>query len=210
MSMVAEQSQQQSEEGPTVPWELHPFGSSLVSRFIGHYLRSRDVQTLAVLTSVLCVYQQHPTDPCHWQVLKQTKSSRSTGIQPIVVHMIHPRFHDAANNWRYEYAKYLHTFGLFQQHAEVLKFVDPEWFGDDIPTFPKLMSTCNMCNVAIESGTACAICRLPIRGATFVCFKCGHMGHLDHMVDWFALEDSCPHPGCDCRCKLAGNYNTEV
>jgi hypothetical protein len=45
----------------------------------------------------------------------------------------------------------------------------------------------------------CAICCSPVRGACTWCPKCGHGGHVDHLMQWFQQHSVCP-TGCGCVC----------
>jgi hypothetical protein len=38
-----------------------------------------------------------------------------------------------------------------------------------------------------------------VTGSANFCLVCGHGGHTQHMMTWFANEDQCPS-GCGCRC----------
>lgn len=57
---------------------------------------------------------------------------------------------------------------------------------------------CSRCN---RISLICVICRLPVKGATNHCLKCGHGGHTMHMHQWFKFHDQCP-TGCGCDCLI--------
>ncbi|RHY27174.1 hypothetical protein DYB32_006990 [Aphanomyces invadans] len=44
------------------------------------------------------------------------------------------------------------------------------------------------CNACKGFSVQCAVCELVVRGQSMFCFKCGHGGHSDHIVAWFATE----------------------
>jgi hypothetical protein len=54
-----------------------------------------------------------------------------------------------------------------------------------------------VCEKCASQTARCAICRLPVQGAFFWCQKCGHGGHLNHMMNWFKKYGSCPVCGVD-------------
>jgi hypothetical protein len=54
-----------------------------------------------------------------------------------------------------------------------------------------------VCEKCSSQTARCAICRLPVQGAFFWCQKCGHGGHLNHMMTWFKKHGFCPTCGCD-------------
>lgn len=49
---------------------------------------------------------------------------------------------------------------------------------------------------------ACAVCLQPVRGVYAWCQGCGHGGHLEHMLEWFALHSSLCPTGCMHVCNL--------
>lgn len=50
-----------------------------------------------------------------------------------------------------------------------------------------------------SSSPECAICCSPVRGACTWCPKCGHGGHVNHVMQWFQQHSVCP-TGCGCVC----------
>lgn len=184
------------------PWALHPFGTSLVTKFIEHFLLSRDVQTLALLSAVLL----------------SVTTTQQTPNGPVELSLVHPSFQNAAAWWRYEYAKTLHQLGMFQQHAEMLKLVGPAISYGEEPQLPQLIGACGEChskltpgqndcgNCTAEALVVCVICRRRIVGAASVCLECGHVGHLEHVMAWFSEEIVCPHPGCGCVCQTVSAH----
>lgn len=41
------------------------------------------------------------------------------------------------------------------------------------------------------------------------CMRCGHGGHLNHLVGWFANHDTCPVSGCNCPCQFDGIHKLD-
>lgn len=50
---------------------------------------------------------------------------------------------------------------------------------------PKRTSACSTCQRPV---LFCALCCLPIKGASSACLVCGHGGHLIHMMRWFEVK----------------------
>lgn len=121
--------------------------------------------------------------------------------------LIDHKYTAAANWWRYEYSKALHKMQMYQQHAAMLKYVDAA--SHPPPSPPSLGQGCAHCTATAPLGDPCcvhvaikcAVCRGRVTGASWVCLECGHLGHLEHMLDWFRAEQVCPHPGCGCACR---------
>jgi len=38
----------------------------------------------------------------------------------------------------------------------------------------------------------CDVCQIKIRGLHLICLKCSHGGHIDHIVEWFKINQYCP------------------
>ncbi|KAJ1980556.1 hypothetical protein H4R35_001079 [Dimargaris xerosporica] len=52
-----------------------------------------------------------------------------------------------------------------------------------------------------KTGVHCVVCRQLVKGRSFYCWSCGHVGHSDHLRAWFALDPNRPCPtGCGCHC----------
>eukprot|EP00557_Chaetoceros_sp_GSL56_P010042 CAMPEP_0176479254 /NCGR_PEP_ID=MMETSP0200_2-20121128/1641_1 /TAXON_ID=947934 /ORGANISM="Chaetoceros sp., Strain GSL56" /LENGTH=1260 /DNA_ID=CAMNT_0017875285 /DNA_START=79 /DNA_END=3858 /DNA_ORIENTATION=+ len=59
----------------------------------------------------------------------------------------------------------------------------------------------NICQYCNEYAFRCSICTNAIRGLFTVCKSCGHGGHVNHIMPWFAERSVCP-TGCGCTCTL--------
>lgn len=86
---------------------------------------------------------------------------------------------------------------LYDDQSHIVSFVN-ECFTQSCKDRQKLCSNyiCSHCN---RISLICTICRLPVKGATNHCMKCGHGGHTNHMNDWFQKHEECPS-GCGCVC----------
>jgi WD repeat-containing protein 59 len=74
--------------------------------------------------------------------------------------------------------------------------------------------TCHRCSAAISTSDSivcsncrdyavrCSICDNAVRGLFTVCARCGHGGHLNHIMSWFMMETKCP-TGCGCDCVFS-------
>eukprot|EP00658_Telonema_sp_P-2_P030729 TRINITY_DN23154_c0_g1_i4.p1 TRINITY_DN23154_c0_g1~~TRINITY_DN23154_c0_g1_i4.p1 ORF type:complete len:510 (-),score=113.64 TRINITY_DN23154_c0_g1_i4:184-1713(-) len=173
--------------GSRTRWLHHPFGASLMGRFIEHYIRCRDLQTLAVLTTVLSAVESAPG-------------------------LVLSKFDGAADWWRYEYGSVLHRLGMYQEHAEIHKFMKDSDLHPPALKMWQCHDKANQCHdesshaerMGCDHSTSegsCIVCRMPIHGVSSMCGVCGHVGHLEHIMKWFAEEDHCPHPGCGCSCR---------
>lgn len=65
----------------------------------------------------------------------------------------------------------------------------------------------NVCNNCRQYAFKCSICMNAVRGLFTTCLKCGHGGHVDHLLPWFEKETTCP-TGCGCSCVLT-TYTSE-
>ncbi|THD25399.1 hypothetical protein D915_003975 [Fasciola hepatica] len=60
----------------------------------------------------------------------------------------------------------------------------------------------------------CTICRTRVRGLVFLCERCNHGGHIDHLSQWFrdsATPDQprqCPALSCQCYCIIPDPVQT--
>lgn len=64
---------------------------------------------------------------------------------------------------------------------------------------PMAGAYCDRCE---RASTACAVCRMTVRGPLALCVQCGHGGHPRHWDRWFAEDPARPCPtGCGCVCR---------
>ncbi|GAA48616.1 WD repeat-containing protein 59 [Clonorchis sinensis] len=63
----------------------------------------------------------------------------------------------------------------------------------------------------------CSVCRIQAKGLVFICPKCHHGGHMDHLFQWFSTRSNdgcsrqCPSINCACSCAFyffQGNIET--
>lgn len=58
------------------------------------------------------------------------------------------------------------------------------------------------CGSCSRATSACAVCRLNVKGVLAWCMGCGHGGHVTHMTSWFRRYTACP-AGCGHQCVIA-------
>ena len=185
-------------------WHAHPFGRLLVTQILEHYMRLRDLQTVAMIVAVLVVNS----------ALYSDRSSRSHGHHPFKKTKYAFGLLGKAGIQRYDavrhlYAEALRRYGLDHLAAQVTKFTK----ATEPPMSTPKIAFCSACNVRIGgirkfcrscqyAAPSCALCDLPVRGLSLCCPLCGHGGHVDHLRSWFASRSSCP-TACGCNCSLA-------
>lgn len=115
-------------------------------------------------------------------------------------------------HYRYRYAEMLYGWGLLTKRAEMLKYI-PSMRTQSLSNGTlEFLPQCEQCGArCLGAGCAkchrpaliCAICHRPPQGLALFCLICGHGGHLEHMKDWFQLENEgqCP-AGCGCQCLM--------
>jgi len=60
------------------------------------------------------------------------------------------------------------------------------------------------CGSCRDPLSTCSVCLQPVRGVYVWCQGCGHGGHLEHLVEWFAAFSSLCPAGCMHVCHLQG------
>lgn len=104
--------------------------------------------------------------------------------------------------WYLSYIELLNRLQLFTFANEVING-SPETFINNMNRqSTSVRTSCGKCGTVLQKGTicencksktnTCAICHLPVFGVFFWCQKCGHGGHLDHMINWFKKYGHCP------------------
>ena len=116
------------------------------------------------------------------------------------------------------YADILYRWKLIKKRALLLKTIESKELNEDHQSRVSFVNECftqsckdrnELCSNFICSrcnriALICTICRLPVKGATNHCMKCGHGGHTHHMDEWFKLHTVCP-TGCGCDCLILNN-----
>ncbi|KAI2797080.1 GATOR complex protein wdr59 [Blomia tropicalis] len=111
------------------------------------------------------------------------------------------------------YADILYRWKLIEKRALLLKTVQSKILNEESDLSLPFATECRtfncsasgkLCRNLVCSGCnripmECIICRLPVKGATNHCMKCGHGGHTIHMHEWFQTQNQCP-TGCGCMC----------
>ncbi|XP_064109399.1 GATOR2 complex protein WDR59-like isoform X3 [Macrobrachium nipponense] len=109
------------------------------------------------------------------------------------------------NEMRRAYADILYRWGLLEQRAMVLKYLQTS------PTVHKgveFQTDCVHCGQSAKGpqclycrrfSFTCSICHIALKGTSNFCVVCGHGGHTYHLLDWFRDHNECP-TGCGCDC----------
>ena len=122
---------------------------------------------------------------------------------------------DVTRRWYYGYIDVLHRLKLFSEAADMGRLCGDAQLGSRNTKSTSIALTCAHCRKASEPGeqgpycthchavmSACALCEMPVRGPYVWCQGCGHGGHAQHMVEWFAQYALCP-TGCLHQCVEA-------
>jgi len=80
-----------------------------------------------------------------------------------------------------------------------------EMFAPCCPRCNQATSGKNVCQSCQDYAFRCSICTNAVRGLFTLCIKCGHGGHVNHLMPWFSENSQCP-TGCGCNCTLANYY----
>ncbi|KER24863.1 hypothetical protein T265_14328, partial [Opisthorchis viverrini] len=88
---------------------------------------------------------------------------------------------------------------------------------------------CHICSWSLDGSSSsrltlnkstilrCSVCRIQAKGLVFICPKCHHGGHMDHLFQWFSTRSNdgcsrqCPSINCACSCAFyffQGNRET--
>ncbi|XP_064109402.1 GATOR2 complex protein WDR59-like isoform X6 [Macrobrachium nipponense] len=218
---LASSSAISSIEDVEFPWCHHPFARKLVDSLLSHYLKLNDVQTATMLS---CVFGTKAEAQNVAYPRKNRTESNSTGGSPYnTIHGIntsldgwdlcmvrHNSLLDAGRSHQYNemrraYADILYRWGLLEQRAMVLKYLQTS------PTVHKgveFQTDCVHCGQSAKGpqclycrrfSFTCSICHIALKGTSNFCVVCGHGGHTYHLLDWFRDHNECP-TGCGCDC----------
>jgi hypothetical protein len=148
--------------------------------------------------------------------------SRGGGILP-------EKHGDDYDNYIRRYTELLYGWGLLNVRAEVSKHLSMKasrylnevilqvsdnterdsGFGIVI-SCPKCASEVNrdtnFCTNCRDWALRCSICENSVREMLTLCERCGHGGHLSHIMAWFQTQSHCPS-GCGCQCVFLCNAN---
>eukprot|EP00026_Physarum_polycephalum_P000310 Phypoly_transcript_00310.p1 GENE.Phypoly_transcript_00310~~Phypoly_transcript_00310.p1 ORF type:complete len:1416 (+),score=192.66 Phypoly_transcript_00310:632-4879(+) len=178
------------------PWVALPIARNLVSAMFKHYEAIGDLQTLAMMSSVLL------------QSKLMIRSARSAVKHVSVeeeneISLLDPAKEPSAHAYRHAYGEILNKWGLLVKRAELLKhtyhphprnhtyspgtghtYFPPSHRG---VTFSVICSSCDQglkdnffCSSCKTYGFKCAICNLSVKGLSNFCILCGHGGHAHH------------------------------
>lgn len=120
---------------------------------------------------------------------------------------------DLQRQWLFAYVDQLHRFQLFCEAADITRCAGDPQVKQMSQQSTTVHTSCSQCSKPLlDSGLycgackrttgACSLCLLPVRGPFAWCQGCGHGGHLDHCMAWFAQNSMCPS-GCGHKCLLS-------
>ncbi|KAF0717535.1 Aste57867_2243 [Aphanomyces stellatus] len=191
ISLSKDEKEEVTTSGLTTPWSAHPFGAGLVQHVLELYEAAGDVPTLA---AIVCALDTAPTP-------SPTASSPQLLLEA-------PEDCDRYDGYKHAHADLLYREGAMNARCEMLKHLHtpPEpHVGLTLALYCHLCgrpSSELYCGHCKDFSITCSVCELVVRGHSIFCMNCGHGGHTNHVVDWFATENACP-TGCGCWCKQA-------
>lgn len=199
-------------------WDGAEIGRELVGSILRFYETEGDIQMVA---SIICVLNTgHRVDGSH---------PRSTTLLPLDQNdkydLYIQRYAELVFRWglltkRVELLKHLSrrvpsTDGLQMVPSSLGNKNDLEMGSDRSAKYGiSFGGTCHRCSAAISTSDSnvcsncrdyavrCSLCDNAVRGLFTVCARCGHGGHLNHIMSWFMAETKCP-TGCGCDCVFS-------
>lgn len=110
--------------------------------------------------------------------------------------------------WYLSYIDLLRQLKLFVEAAEVIKYAPYPIVNSMNQQYTSVRTSCGACGEAMlgkmpyctnekctkyQRPIVCMICHLPIVGSAVIwCKKCGHGGHMHHMIRYFSRQSHCP------------------
>ena len=149
---------------------LQFMAEEVVSRALQYYLRAKDVQAVATVSSFLSAYNKTVEK---WRLI----SSDSM-------------LNEQINYYIAIYSEVLCRWGLLNSKCKLLKCMQQETRG---------VALTDTVQYTLENSSTCVICHSLVQGLVATCPQCYHGGHLYHIRDWFLASGECP-AGCGCRC----------
>ena len=198
-------------------------GRDLVANIIRFYESQGDVQMLATITCVLSggSNRRRKIRPYREDLTESGADSLSfSGLRNLL-----PKDNKILDAYINRYSDLLYAWGKLTTRAEVnkhLAHVPPSQGCEIIDegvspgiAFAPLCPRCqkpgnpetNVCESCQHTAFRCSVCTNAVRGLFALCFKCGHGGHVEHLLPWFEKETTCP-TGCGCSCIIT-TYTSE-
>mmetsp|Transcript_11330 Transcript_11330/g.16301 ORF Transcript_11330/g.16301 Transcript_11330/m.16301 type:complete len:1197 (+) Transcript_11330:1-3591(+) len=202
-------------------------GRELVSNLLRYYEKHGDVQMLATMVCVLSRKQRLRGSSTHYSCsddgmpCDRMSNCNFKSRNPCVCNSLLPCDSKRYGTYIRMYGDLLYGWGMLTQRTELMKhlvYFVPSFRGNDNGTMPQcgvsqgigvapLCPRClapanplnNVCPNCQSYAFHCTICANSVRGLFTSCFTCGHGGHFEHMMDWFADNTVCPS-GCGCTC----------
>jgi len=104
--------------------------------------------------------------------------------------------------WYLSYIELLTRLKLFTYASDLINGSSESYINNMNKQSTSIRISCGKCGSVLQKGTVCdncksrtnicTICHLPVFGCYFWCQKCGHGGHMDHMINWFKKYGYCP------------------
>jgi hypothetical protein len=171
--------------------------TGLVEQILLYYEGESDYQMLSTIVCVLTLGRD-----------RRCLSSGGGGKYRLLPNFDERRY----DNYLHRYAALLYGWDLLTVRIEIGKRIAYATPGAGIETHtwletgrsrPTLLSNTvtddDVSHGVEESSLECAICCIPVHGACTWCPRCGHGGHVDHLMQWFQQHSVCP-TGCGCVC----------
>jgi len=128
--------------------------------------------------------------------------------------------------WYLSYIDLLQQMCLFEQAASLIRNCNDPVIGALNQQSTSFHESCPLCGKPLMGASAiqdnagsnhrtaqrvcrscrgkigmCFLCHEPVKGIFVWCPGCGHGGHLDHALEWFRTNETCP-TGCGHKCNL--------
>ncbi|KAL7573899.1 hypothetical protein ACA910_001913 [Epithemia clementina (nom. ined.)] len=188
---------------PTAPRDIRP----TISAILEERADNGDVQSCVVLCEVLQI----------------VNADRTTKIPGLGIQLV--------REWYLSYIDLLRSMCLFAHASDVIRNCNDTFVSAQNKHSTSISESCQRCGKAIladrrntdqnhhHSGEArrmcksckriigsCSICQEPVTGMFIWCPGCGHGGHLEHIMGWFAQRHECP-TGCGHVCNMVQSLN---
>lgn len=185
-------------------------GRELIGNILRYYEMNGDVQMLATIITVFDVH-------------KYNRNPEQAELYPLNLFDLLLPYNICHDLYIHFYSQLLYSWGKLITRAELNKHLSQRamyWDSYGLSTslqkniFVPCCQKCNrlanpetnICQYCKEYAFRCSICTNAIRGLFTVCTSCGHGGHVNHIMPWFAERSVCP-TGCGCTCTLSIQNN---
>ena len=196
-----------------VDWLSHPFGNDLVAKLLDIFKETRDIQMLAMLTTVFAMasprfdLHRNPDELQSGRVRLKFKNKERYSTARRKRSLLSPHDFEYHCAWRQCYADQLYAWGMPFARLEILQ---PNGAQKETSAMIRtIRSTFKPENDTEDSIPAiCTICLETVQGICATCSECAHATHPDCLEMWIGDEQSdsqCP-AGCTCSCGAVPEY----